>query len=300
MSEPGNATSIPRHVVCRLIELGADDRLDRPEIESTYSDLRAHERLDNLHWSEWDAVAAALSTQELESLLKGLTIAELRLGWRGGGSVSAVIWIFRQIQRRSQKDADRLYEWVIRRTANYRQEIGEMPIPREMIFVLDGMTQEQREEWFVSFRESRNNEIRQLIRQRHAKKLTRRKNGEEEAEARKNERINRKAQKDATDEKMRSERARLIDAAQFLDAKGRLTLIADNPSVSLDAFPADWACVSPDIVAVMDSEHVKALLSRCREKRRGVWHDLAVTLSTHRLLTESEGDRNDEQQRIQL
>jgi hypothetical protein len=277
MTEPAKTTSIARDVLARLLELGADENIDLPKVASDYSDLCRHDRINRLHWSEWNAVTASLSMQELESLLKGLTIAELRFGWCGG-SVSSVIWVFREIQRRSQEDADRLFEWVIRRSTNPYAPTGSArgaTIPHDMIPVLDEMTEKQRKKWFVSFRES----CQKASEQRYKEEVARAKKAKDDAETRKRERIGRKAHKEATDKKMRAERTQVIAEGLPLDAIGRLHLIVEHPGIPLDAFPCDWSRISQDTVAAMNSDDVKALLSRCKEMRKGVWRKLAQTLS---------------------
>ena len=101
MTEPEKTNVIPRQVMARLIELGADTGTDGPTIVSEFADPEQYDRINRLHWSDWNALTASLSMHELESLLKALTIAELRFHWCGG-SVSAVIWVFREIQRRNR------------------------------------------------------------------------------------------------------------------------------------------------------------------------------------------------------
>jgi hypothetical protein len=276
MNRISKTHSIPTAALARLLELGADPELDRPEVVSDYADLREQHWINRLHWSEWFAATASLSMQELENLLKGLTIAELRFGWRDG-SVASVIWVFKEIQRRSQVDADRLYEWVITRSTNPYAPTGSSvnpTIPHDMIPIIDRMTDEEREQWRQSFLES----CRKLSEQRQTEKIARIEKAQKEAQNNRLAKANRKAQKRKLDSERREVRKRLIAKGLCLDAVGRLRLIVENSNIPLDFFPEDWARIPDEFCAAMTDEETSAVLSRIGKKRKGAWRDLSRRL----------------------
>lgn len=277
MTEPRRPHSIPSAILTRLLELGADPELDRPEAVCDYVDLREQGWINRLHWSEWFAATAPLSMQELENLLKALTIAALRFGWRDG-SVASVIWVFKDIQRRSQVDADRLYDWVITRSTNPYAPTGSSgnpTIPHDIVPVLDRMAKEEREQWRLSFLES----CRKLSEQRHIEKIARIERTQKEAQNNRLAKANRQAQKNKLDSERREARKRLFEKALCLDAVGRLRLIVENSDIPLDSFPEEWARIPDEFLSRMTDEETSAVLSRLREKRKGAWRDLSRRLA---------------------
>jgi len=254
-------------IMPKLLELGADPDIDRPEVLSRYPELHHVEHLiRRLGGPLLDSIMAPLSTPELECLLKGLTIAELRLRWCVG-SVSPVIRILDEFDRRSPSDAYRLHQWVIRRSTN--RYTGGL-ISEHVIPVLDQMSPEEREIWFLAFQES----CRRDWERRHREQLARRERAEREAERRRQEKERRKAQKRTRDVQRRQARERLIERAAPLDDIGRLRLIIENQDMRLDAFPSEWARMPVDFRARMTRADIEALLARISRKRKGVWRDL--------------------------
>ena len=62
-------------------------------------------------------ITQPMQTDDLVALTKGLTLAEKHHGWIGG-SVAAVIWTFRELQRRDSTLADEVANWILPRTSN--------------------------------------------------------------------------------------------------------------------------------------------------------------------------------------
>ncbi len=81
--------------------------------------LSKHPELNNMDWinrwgphDAWPPILSKFSTPELAYLAKALTVIERDLKW-AGGSVAAVIWIFRTYRERSDADIDTLASWIV-------------------------------------------------------------------------------------------------------------------------------------------------------------------------------------------
>jgi len=70
----------------------------------------------------WYGIADTLSDDDLEALIKALTIAERDFVSLQGGSVSGIIWAFRRLQQR--KNSDQLANWILANTSNYWAPFG--------------------------------------------------------------------------------------------------------------------------------------------------------------------------------
>lgn len=68
--------------------------------------------LDHISAKEWSEVGHSLEETELSSLLKSLVAMDRQCKWNGG-SVSAVIWLFRIYQKRFPKDSHYLANWLL-------------------------------------------------------------------------------------------------------------------------------------------------------------------------------------------
>jgi hypothetical protein len=99
----------------RIIEASHSD-LGESEWRERYSDLAPFRSINTLHWSDWDEIALELSDEDLVSLTKGMAMCEMQFRW-GGGSVSAVIWLFRAIERRTL-DTECLANWLLENSDN--------------------------------------------------------------------------------------------------------------------------------------------------------------------------------------
>jgi hypothetical protein len=72
----------------------------------------------------WVALAQSHSVDNLEALIRGLTVAESSFqGWQAG-SVSPVIWAFVVFERRAPARAGKLADWVLAHTDNHYLPFG--------------------------------------------------------------------------------------------------------------------------------------------------------------------------------
>jgi hypothetical protein len=66
----------------------------------------------------WDQMALSMSDQQIEVLVKGLTLAEREFSVCYAGSVSPVIWLFRVLAERRNDEIGELVDWVRANTRN--------------------------------------------------------------------------------------------------------------------------------------------------------------------------------------
>ena len=108
---------IPESTLSKLIEIGASLEWDDPTLVPRLNEIKNEDYTNRLHWREWNTVTAKLSIDEIVSLIKGLVAAEEKLRWTGG-SVSAVIWVFRELERRDHILAAEVAEWILNHSSN--------------------------------------------------------------------------------------------------------------------------------------------------------------------------------------
>jgi hypothetical protein len=103
-------------LIQKLIVIGKDDSAPEGDAAALLDSVGHFDQINRLHWQEWDLVTQSLPNEDLVALVKGLTLAELHHRW-SGGSVSSVIWTFREIQRRGAEHSEALADWILSRTA---------------------------------------------------------------------------------------------------------------------------------------------------------------------------------------
>ena len=120
-------------MIDRLINLGRAGIVG--PVDGVATPRAAHEALV---WGpgDWSVQISGRSTEELRDLVKGLVSLSRHLG-PIGGSVSPVIWVFREIQRRNPPWTDELAGWVLDHRVNEYEPFGTM-ISRQ-VKDLDGL-----------------------------------------------------------------------------------------------------------------------------------------------------------------
>lgn len=107
-----------------LVELGASSRYEECEdlfrrFPSTRSGgfmrLSPHSWVDATH---------SLSSSQVASLIMALTVVEQRLPNCRAGSVSPVIWLYRQLSEKSGGDLPKLADWILAHTENIYLPFG--------------------------------------------------------------------------------------------------------------------------------------------------------------------------------
>ena len=103
--------------IALLVGVGKLDDPESPEAIEKLVIIKEQDDINRLHWSQWNSVTEKLSTEDLVALVKALTVAEKQFHW-AGGSVSAVIWVFRELQQREPELSQQVAEWITSRTKN--------------------------------------------------------------------------------------------------------------------------------------------------------------------------------------
>jgi|688.fasta_scaffold434241_1 hypothetical protein len=109
---------LPHALLTRLAEIGnVSDFEALPSCIGSYPELMDGQMMRQRP-DYWYAVAERLSDQELEGLIKALTIAEKTLPNFRSGSVAPVIFLFRRFADRKTVAIDPLADWVLSHTDN--------------------------------------------------------------------------------------------------------------------------------------------------------------------------------------
>lgn len=254
-------------VVPMLIELGSRPDIDSPEVVRDFEALRREDLVNRLYHTKWTKAASELGRRELEHLIRGLTIAELRFGWMGG-SVAGVIWVYRYFQKAGYDMDKRVYMWVASRSANPWAPGG--GIPPEMVRVFDAHSPQWRARWYERYSEARRRSRAFLLEEKRKRVAT----AEREAEANRSRNAEERRRREAYTARRKEERARLVLEGEGLDAIGRLKLMVANPTMPLEAFPPGWAVIPDTLLARLDGRERSAALERLGRMRNGPWREL--------------------------
>jgi hypothetical protein len=112
-------------IVDALVRVGRQSGLDVHSAPAELDSLRGEDAINRLHWREWDAVTGTMVIEDLVALAKALTVCEERFRWTGG-SVAAVIWVYREIEHRDRPLARQVADWILARTSNPWAPFGTM------------------------------------------------------------------------------------------------------------------------------------------------------------------------------
>ena len=100
-----------------LLAIGESSKTPLADLRNVYPDLAAADHINRLSADAWRQLARGLNNDDLASLVKGLTIAEREFNWIGG-SVTAVIWVFKELHKRDPELAEQVGDWVRQETRN--------------------------------------------------------------------------------------------------------------------------------------------------------------------------------------
>ncbi len=238
---------IPPNVVRILIEIGTtgDPKANADHLEA----LKPYDSINREHWTAWNAVTDAISTEDLVALTRGLTLAESGNGWIGG-SVAAAIWTFRQVEKRDPTLADELANWVLPRTLNPwvpygRQNHGARSVEHFR-------REEQRRAEQISFG------------------IAEEQKGKGMAEA---ERQARKAQRERSARERNSDiRESFISALNRLTIEEQLLRLASDEAYSVEFYPTCIAeSATEAVIKSLNDETRITLWKKLKGKKRGPW-----------------------------
>ena len=246
---------IKREVVEILIKIGRSPELTT-KTRKLLKAVKFHDAIDRLGWDEWDEVTQPMATDDLVALIKGLTVAEKYHKW-SGGSVSAVIWTFRELQRRNRDLSEQLTDWILPRTENSYVPFGSQN---------HGAT---------SYREFTEMECLQgLMRTAGEKERIL-----AEKEAREQRAVRKKQRHRSTKHRNSAIREKMIQELRKLPVEEQLKQIAAGTRYSVTFYPTLCAGQArQEILESLDGEIRLKLLEKMKGKHRGPWGKLKKRL----------------------
>ena len=240
---------IPKHVVSTLIEAGRI-YLHQDDVSNTLNPIKYHGYINRLHWRSWDEITADLPSDELVCLIRGLTLAEKLLsGWMGG-SVSGVIWTFRELENRKEQNSNELAGWILSITENSYAPFGSSNFRAKSI----------------SEYNKRSNVHNQCI----SRGLEAERSNEEGAEK---DRIQRKLERSNTAKYYNTKlRTDLIEELSNMSITEQLFQLANDTTYSVGFYPTKLASSSTvEILFSLDEGIRLMILRKLKGKCRGPW-----------------------------
>ena len=239
---------INKEVVEILIKIGRSPELTT-KTRKLLKAIKPHDAIDRLGWDEWDDVTQPMTTDDLVALIKGLTVAEKYHKW-SGGSVSAVIWTFRELERRDHDLSEQLADWILPRTDNPYAPFGSQN---------HGAT---------SYREFTEIECLQGMMRAAGEKeriLA-------EKEAREQRAVRKKQRHRSTQHRNSGIREKMIQDLRELPVEEQLEQIAADTRYSVTFYPTLCAGQArQEILESLDGEIRLKLLEKMKGKHRGSW-----------------------------
>lgn len=248
-------------IIDRFVRLGQANSENDPSFKTLLSEISSYSHVNRLHWNEWNPFTKKMSTSNLESLIKGLTIAETHYKW-SGGSVAAVIWVFNQFANREQPQlVEKVAMWVFENRWNCYIPFGTLKYSSYEDYIWKHST---------GYYELKR------------KKIEAHKKREKEQQKVANRRRLDKARtviehKNRAQQKAKN-RQKTIDNLTDMVPEERWNFIAMNKSVTIDYYPTEWANESEQVLRTLSSETRTALIERLHYKRKGPWKKLRKLL----------------------
>ena len=238
-----------QYVLRRLIKLGLSENLDDPSVLDNYSDLKPYDHINRLNGSHWDVVTCNLSTEDLVALIKALAICERDFDWLGG-SVSSVIWTFRELEKRDSNVSNSVADWILFRTKNPYVPFGNQNHGATSLSEYNGHRERI---------QSYQNEIAMLAKEHRIKRS-----------------IQRKKSANARNSDFRKE---FIEQLSKKSLKDQLINLANDQEYSVEFYPTRMANYSKtNFLKNLDEKLVNALLEKLKGKHKGPWGRLKRNL----------------------
>ncbi|MEI6541658.1 MAG: hypothetical protein WCO86_19365 [Planctomycetota bacterium] len=248
---------IPSQVVETLIEIG--NGCEGPvlsELSAKLDSLQRYDEINREHWSAWDQVTGAMPLDRLIGLAKGLTLAEDFLNW-AGGSVAAVIWVFREIQKRDDKRANEVADWILPRTQN-----PYVPFGRLNFRARTSDEYHRSRQWRSDYIAARLVEENQIVMRVRA------------------ERTVRQQKRQWASQNRRSELRTLfrVELKQKTITE-QLLQFADDQVYAPEFYPTCLAdAATPELIHSLDDATILKIVTRLKGPRRGPWKNLKQRL----------------------
>lgn len=109
---------LPEELIASLIEIGKTESFDALGDVISGNGQTRNGQFIRQRSAFWQEIGDALSDEDLAALIKTLTIAERDVQSCRAGSVSPVIWLFRQLAEKTGSDQLLLAEWILEKSEN--------------------------------------------------------------------------------------------------------------------------------------------------------------------------------------
>lgn len=140
-----------------LVNAGSLAEDDNAALE-LLSPIKNKDYINRLHWEKWRNVTNKLSINELIALVKSLVLAEYFFRW-AGGSVSSVIWTYREVERRDRETANVLADWVLQRTHNPYAPFGSQNYGAKSLPEYQKLSEKHRDKINIGIQDQKESEI---------------------------------------------------------------------------------------------------------------------------------------------
>jgi hypothetical protein len=250
---------IDRWIIQLLIDVGSSEDPESSDALLRLEPLRNQEGINRVGPDDWSRISSLLSTTELIALIKALTIAEEQQIKSMGGSVSSVIWTYRNLEERDPQVAIDLANWILPRTTNCY-------IP----FQSDNHGTTTYDEYLDRCRA-----IGAGKEQRHQEIL----DEQSRAKDRKQKQFQDGLRKVEQQKIQSKERNDLIDELSNLDSVSRLTRIALDQDHPIEYFPPELVSSDRNTLDALDPEAKARLLEKLSTLRSGIFHKIYLELT---------------------
>jgi len=226
-------------VIPELLAIGRSEHLENPHVFDSLARRHDLGALNIVHWSDWNAATSGLSEDDLVALVKVLTMMDNRCS--GGGSVAAVIWVYRVLEQRNPERARSLDDWVLTRSKNSWADF------------------EGRRTWNAGA---------------YARELAQQKQQEEEHRKAVTRKVERATAAKMRSEQANAERAAILGELEHLSPRARLVCMAERASHPPHYFPEQWADVTDEDLLAFDATSRNALIQWLAPMRKDPWKRL--------------------------
>jgi hypothetical protein len=205
-------------------------------------------------------IAEALDLDELEALIRGIVMAEIRHNESGGmfctwsgHSFDSVIFLYREYQCRDSKGARRLGDWILPIRINPYIPFG------TRMFLGKSMAE------YDCYLKHKNDVANEVYTQQVEAELKRK--------------IRARQSKNAVEARKSGKREKIVSELEGLSIKERLIRIANDPIYPVHFYPVSWAReVTADIAASLPRDIQVALLEKLKGRQKGRWRHLKARL----------------------
>lgn len=248
---------LSKELLSMLLSLGWQPNVYTEEATIALRTLRAHHEI-NCRWNlnAWQLITRNMQVEEVIALIRGIIRAERESGW-GGGSVSAVIWVFRILQRRFPSRSDEVADWVLANTRNEYLPFGGQNFGARSLAAYREANEHYAE----------NKRLKLLVQKAQDEKTIQ-------------ERVVFMEQRNRAIALRRSEvRQRIILECNEVSTRAQLVRIATDPLYPTNFYSTRCAsAANENIIASLSKETILALLVKLKGRQRGPWLKLKKRL----------------------